>query len=106
MIAIGIAVDDTIHFLLRYRIESSRAVTVEGAITNTFQFTGRALVITTVILAVGFAPLGTSDYFAVRIIGTWLPATLLTALLADLYLTPALVRLGAIPFPANPDSSR
>ena len=54
--------------------------------------------ITTVILVFGFAPFTLSDYFTIRIMGTLLPFALIVALLADLLLVPALVKLGAIWF--------
>ena len=57
MLAIGIGVDDTIHILMRYRIESMRCSSRAEAIRQTFAFSGRAIVMTTLILAVGFAPM-------------------------------------------------
>lgn len=99
MIAIGIGVDDTIHFLVRLRYESARTADIGEALKRTFNFTGRAIMITTVILVFGFAPFAMSDYFTIRIMGTLLPFALIVALLADLLLVPALVKLGAIRFP-------
>lgn len=96
--AIGIAVDDTIHFLTRLRIESARTSDVEQAVADTFSFTGRAIVQTTVILCIGFSPFAASDYFSTRIIGTLLPMCLFVALVADLFLVPALVKLGVLRF--------
>ncbi|MCA9551791.1 MAG: MMPL family transporter, partial [Myxococcales bacterium] len=96
--AIGIAVDDTIHFLTRFRVESERTSDRQVALHRTFVFTGRAIVQTTVILCLGFLPFAWSDYFSTRIIGTLLPMTLVTALVADLLLVPALVNLGVLKF--------
>ena len=105
MIAIGIGVDDTIHFLVRLRYESARTSHIGEALKQTFHFTGRAIMITTVILVFGFAPFAMSDYFTIRIMGTLLPFALIVALLADLLLVPALVKLGAIRFPAQNQSN-
>lgn len=96
--AIGIAVDDTIHFLTRLRYESSRTRDRNVALQRTFVFTGRAIVQTTIILCLGFSPFAWSDYFSTRIIGTLLPMTLVMALVADLLLVPALVELGVLRF--------
>ena len=96
MIAIGIGVDDTIHFLMRLRFESARSDCSLEALHRTFHFSGRAIIITTAILAFGFAPFAVSDYYSVGIMGTLLPFTLIIALLADLLLVPALVKIGAI----------
>ena len=59
------------------------------------------MVTTTIILVAGFMPLGLSDYFSVRIFGTLLPMTLVVAILADILLVPALVKLGVICFSSN-----
>lgn len=96
--AIGIAVDDTIHFLTRLRFESQRCPDHGVALQRTFAFTGRAIVQTTIILCLGFSPFAWSDYFSTRIIGTLLPMTLVMALVADLLLVPALVQLGVLRF--------
>ena len=101
MIAIGIGVDDTIHFLMRFKIECQRGDGIDAALKRTFHFTGRAIVITTVILAAGFSPFIISGYFSTRIMATLLPMTLIMALLADLLLVPALVKLGWIRFGAT-----
>ncbi|MHC4600631.1 MAG: efflux RND transporter permease subunit [Planctomycetota bacterium] len=98
MIAISIGVDDTIHFLMRYRIERRRSMDSAQALKRTFAFAGRAIVMTTVVLTLGFIPFGFSDYFTITMMGTLLPAVLVVALLADLLTVPAMVRLGWIDF--------
>jgi len=98
VIAIGISVDDTIHFLFRYRYERERTDDVAIALDRTFHFSGRAIIITSVILVVGFMPFGFSDFFTVRIMGTLLPLSLAGALLTDLLLIPAMIKLGIFRF--------
>ena len=98
IIAIGIGVDDTIHFLVRFRIEEARSPDTATAIRRTFDFAGRAIVMTTVILVAGFSPFALSDYYTTRMMGTLLPMCLVVALLADLLLVPALVQIGLIRF--------
>jgi predicted RND superfamily exporter protein len=98
MIAIGIGVDDTIHFLMRYRIESRRCDDRVEAIRRTFAFSGRAILLTTVVLVAGFLPFATSDYLGTEMLGTLLPLVLVMALLADLLLVPALVQLRVLAF--------
>ena len=102
LLAIGIGVDDTIHFVSRYRVEVDRGHSDTDAIRRTFTFAGRAIVMTTVILVLGFLPHATSDYFSTWIMGTLLPMALFVALLADLTLVPALVRLGPMSLQNNP----
>lgn len=101
MIAIGIGVDDTIHFLTRLKFESARTHDPEEALQRAFHFCGRAMVSTTLILALGFLPFAVSDYFSVRMFGTLLPYTLIAAVLADILLVPALVKLGFVRFPGR-----
>jgi predicted RND superfamily exporter protein len=98
MMAIGIGVDDTIHFLMRYKIECSRSKNSIEALQRTFAFAGRAIVMTTIILVIGFLPLALSGYLSISIVGTLLPAVLIVALAADLLTVPAMVRLGWIDF--------
>lgn len=99
-IALGIGVDDTIHFLVRYRTESRRHEARE-ALRRTFSFAGRGIVMTTLILSCGFLPFLLSDYFFMRMLGGLLPLCFLVALAADLLWIPALARLGWIRFPAQ-----
>ncbi len=94
MLAIGIGVDDTIHFMMRYRIEAERTHDAAEALRRTYDFAGRAIVMTTVTLALGFAPFALSDYYSTRIMGTLLPMTLVVALVADLLLVPAMAAAG------------
>ena len=99
MIAIGIGVDDTIHFLVCLRLEADRAPMPE-AIRRTFRFAGRGIVFTTIILTLGFLPMALSDYFSIWIMGTLLPGALIIALIADLLLVPAMAALGVFRWPS------
>ncbi|HPQ71234.1 MAG TPA: MMPL family transporter, partial [bacterium] len=96
MIAIGIGVDDTIHFLMRLRIEGQRQETTAAAVRETFYFSGRGIMMTSVILVLGFLPFALSEYLSLFMLGTLLPVTLIVALAADLYLVPALVHVRVI----------
>ena len=92
--AMSIGVDDTIHFLTRYRLEVARSEDAAAAIRRTFKFAGRAIVMTTVILVAGFSPFAMSDYFSIRVFGTLFPVCLISAVIADLLLVPAMIQLG------------
>ena len=94
MVAIGIGVDDTIHFLMRLRLEWDRCESPGDAIRAAQRYAGRGIVITTAILVMGFLPFALSDYLSTQIFGTLMPYCLVIALLADLLLVPALVQLG------------
>ncbi|HIA57483.1 MAG TPA: hypothetical protein EYN97_08760, partial [Candidatus Lambdaproteobacteria bacterium] len=53
-ITIGIAVDDTIHFLTNYRAEVSKHGNIKEGIIKTFRETGQAITFTSIILSIGF----------------------------------------------------
>ena len=91
-IVFGIAVDDTIHFLGRYRICTSKGLGKEEALKVTFEDTGRALVITTLTLFSGFMILLFSVHAPSVTIGLLVSVTLVAALVLDLLLLPVLIR--------------
>lgn len=90
-IAFGIAVDDTIHYLARLRLESWRSDDIRAVIRITTEKTGRAIVLTSVILLAGFGSLMTSDFSSTVWMGSLVSLTVLTALVADLVFLPALL---------------
>ncbi len=94
MIALGIGVDDTIHFIARYATEVRRTGDRDAAIRETFRYSGRGIVITTFVFTAGFLPLLVSDYLSIWVMGLLLPICFVVALVADLLLVPALIRAG------------
>lgn len=91
-IAFGIAVDDTIHFLSKFKIELDKGIPMEEAIHITFRETGKAIVVTTIILFFGFMVMFFSSHPPSRSIGILISATLVSALFSDLYFIPELIR--------------
>lgn len=92
-LAFGIAVDDTIHFISRLRIELQKGRSIPYAVKRTFLSTGKAILITSVILASGFFVLVTSDFQGTMLTGLLIGLALLMAVLADLLLLPLLLLL-------------
>ena len=90
-VAIGIAVDDTVHMSTRIRKEFHRCGDYEEAIRASLLTTGRALVITTIILSLSFLVYTVSDMAILADFGILLSATMVSALVADLFLLPCLV---------------
>ncbi len=90
-IAFGIAVDDTIHFLSRYHQEIKSGRTNLLAVRRTFISTGKAIIITTIILLGGFISLLFSDFMSTFYIGLFVSMTLLFAVITDLTLLPLLL---------------
>jgi len=98
-IAIGIAVDDTIHFLVRYRRELRSDPDQEKAIENTILHSGRAMIFTSVAMAAGCGLFLLSDFAPSRSFGFLMVFTMMTALMADLFVLPYLVKAWKLKFP-------
>ncbi|MDC0936525.1 MMPL family transporter [Pirellulales bacterium] len=94
MIALGLVVDDTVHFLHRYRESLRRGLGERDAIQATFRATGRAVLVSTMVLAGGLLPLALSSTLSLSMLGTYLVAGLLSAVVADLLVLPAMIQLG------------
>jgi hypothetical protein len=88
----GIAVDDTIHFLSRYKLARAAGAPLEEAIHVTFRETGKAIVLTTVVLFFGFLVMLFSIHPPSVTVGLLISFTLISALIADLLLLPLLIR--------------
>jgi len=91
IIAFGIAVDDSIHFLSKLKIELNKGKTVAQAIRNTYLTTGKAIVVTSLILSGGFLTLALSNFTGTYYIGLFTSLCLLFAVAADLILLPVLI---------------
>ena len=91
IVSFGLAVDDTIHFLHRFEIELAEHGDVRKALANTYNYTGSAILKTTIILGIGLAPFSMSGYFSIWLLGTYLVFVLASAVFADLLLLPALI---------------
>jgi predicted RND superfamily exporter protein len=90
-IAFGIAVDDTIHLLSRYKLELMKGKSQYDAMRNAYLHTGKALIITSIILFGGFIGLCFSSFQSTFFIGLFVTLTLGFALLFDFTLLPPLV---------------
>jgi predicted RND superfamily exporter protein len=92
-IAIGLAVDDTIHFMHNFRRYYNQTGDPKLAVHKTLHTTGRAMLVTTVVLSIGFfifvfATMNNLLYF-----GILTSFTILMALAADYLVAPALMVL-------------
>lgn len=92
-VALGLAVDDTIHFLVRYREERRGGATPAQAVETTLKTTGRAMVMTTLFLVGGYQAFLASNFLAAVHMGIVTSAILLVALFGDLLVLPSLMLL-------------
>jgi len=91
-VAIGVGVDDSIHFLLHYR--RARRSQPHGAVAAAMQHAGRAILITTAAIVAGLLALGFSRFLPVVYLGMLISMTLIGATFGTLFLTPALLGVG------------
>ena len=100
----GIAVDDTIHLYHGFKERMQRGSTAVNALMRTYAQAGRAVIVTTTILASQFLVLMTSDFTPFSKFGLLTALGLVTALIFDLFVTPALLMVvyGRKQKPASP----
>lgn len=90
-IALGISVDDTIHLMSRFHHEFGVHRDYRKALRAALSDVGRALIITSVALVLGFLVLMFSELRSQGLYGVLLSSALVTALIADFFFMPALV---------------
>ena len=90
-IAIGIAIDDTIHFLTRFKREFAEDCDYESAIARTMKSVGKPILITSVILTAGFFIFLLSNFQYTRNMGMLISFTVIGAIFGDLVLLPVLL---------------
>ena len=89
---LGIVVDDTIHFMTKYlRAHREKALSSAEAVRYAFSTTGKAILITTVVLAVGFSVLSLSHFQMNADIGLITSITIIIALVVDFLFLPTLL---------------
>jgi len=90
-VALGVCVDDTIHFFTKFMAARRRGDSVEEAVQYTFETAGLAITLTTVILVIGFGTLMLSDFAPNFMMGTLAALMIALAWVADLIVTPAVL---------------
>jgi predicted RND superfamily exporter protein len=92
-IAIGLAVDDSIHFISSFRRYLASSHDPIDAVEKTMQSTGRALLFTSIVLTTGFLVLTLSAMLNLRQVGALTAFAVAAAFLLDVTVTPALLVL-------------
>ena len=91
-IAMGICVDDTIHFLHHFKVHYDLTGHTDDAIKKALKHGGRAIMITSVVLIAGMGSQVVAQMASISRFGMLVAATIGLALLADLILVPAVLR--------------
>ena len=92
-IIIGVAVDDTIHFLVKYFDARKRGLNMEDTFDEVLKYAGKAILFTTIILSVAFSLFAFSDFSPNQNFGIVTAFALVIAFVVDLLLLPALLSL-------------
>jgi uncharacterized protein len=90
-IAIGLAVDDTIHFMHNFRRYYESGMDPQTAVFETLKTTGRAMLVTSVVLSCGFFIYAFATMQNLVNFGLLTAFTIIMALLADYLIAPALM---------------
>ena len=90
-IAFGVATDDTIHFISRFKIELGYGKSLIYAFKRTYFETGKPILLTTFILMGGFVSLMISDFQSTFYFGFLICITIIIAVIADIFLLPVLL---------------
>ena len=94
-VALGVCVDDTIHFLTKFVRARKAGRSIESALSYVLQESGSAITITTVVLMIGFATLLLSDFTPNFMMGALATFMIGLAWIADLVVTPVVLSLYA-----------
>lgn len=90
-IAIGLAVDDTIHYLVRYNSEFKKDMDKDRALHDTIGSVGKPIIFTTLTIGVGFSILMFSHFKPTAVFGLLMVVTMFSALVGDLLILPSLM---------------
>lgn len=91
-IAFGISVDDTIHFLAKYRQELKvQGWNIRLSVINAVRETGVSMMYTSIVLFFGFGMFAASGFEGTRALGVLVSLTLLVAMFTNLVLLPSLL---------------
>jgi predicted RND superfamily exporter protein len=106
-IAIGLAVDDTIHFMHHFRIRYDIHYDARLAVRETLQTTGRALLTTSIVLSLAFFTYLFASLTNLALFGLLTGFTIVTAFVADIGVAPALMELATrnLPRPGPHESA-
>ncbi|MEM7751031.1 MAG: MMPL family transporter, partial [Pseudomonadota bacterium] len=101
-VAFALAIDSTIHFLNRYHIEEARLgpeANYQQVLTATIHHIGPAIVLTTIVLALGLGVTMLSDLPSLRLFGALTAVCLFASLIGQLIILPATIAFYRRMFP-------
>ncbi len=90
-ISVGMAVDNTIHYIYRYKKELKKTNSVQHALENAHKTTGRAIFYTATTIAAGFCILSLSNFFPTVLFGLFTSLAMVLAFITSLTVLPNLL---------------
>ncbi len=90
-VALGIAIDITIRFLVNYKQQSKKNIDPKATVVETIHSTGLSIIYTSIVLIAGFVIFCFSGFGGTKALGWLTSLTLVTATIANLVLLPALI---------------
>jgi len=91
VIIIGIAIDDTVHFIAKYKSALQKGKNIIDSIEEALLLSGNAVIITTIVLVLGFGTFLLSDFAMYSNFGLISSIALFLAMVFDLLLLPAII---------------
>ncbi|KPA14388.1 RND transporter [Candidatus Magnetomorum sp. HK-1] len=105
-IIMGLAVDDTIHFMTHFRLEMNKYNNVAKAAIYSIREAGQAITFTSIILSTSFLVFLLSFHNGLSHFGIFSAIAIMTALISDLFLLPALCQIIHVDFKDNNKNRR
>ncbi len=90
-IAIGIAVDDTIHFLSEFKLNLSKGNNTQQSVIKSLLSKGKAMSVSSLILCIGFGVMVFSRFVPTINFGVLSSIIMITALMGDIFILPSVV---------------
>lgn len=90
-VALGIAIDITIRFLVNFKQESKGITDAKKNVVNTIHSTGLSIIYTSIVLIAGFVIFCFSGFGGTQSLGWLTSVTLITATITNLVLLPAML---------------
>lgn len=101
-IVVGIAVDDTIHFMSLYRIEVGKDGDIRRALTDTVKECGQSIVFASLTLGLGFGIMAFATTPGLASLGKFGLLAIASGLICELFLTPALILVFKLKYASEP----
>ncbi len=100
-IAIGIGVDDTIHFLNTFRHNRKLGMDIDQTIRKTLAVSGKAILFTSIALVFGFSVLVTSNFMPMILFGILTATTMINTTIGALLVLPSVIKATGVDLSSN-----